>query len=244
MKLLQMKISYNTKKTEETKKPQFSCEFCNRSFLKETTIAKHICEYKQRYMNKDMSGNRIGFQAWLQFYNKNTVTKKQRTCLEFIKSAYYTAFVKFGTYCVEANVINVTRYVDYLLKNQIKIDTWNQDTNYNKFLTQYLREEDHLDAIARSIETCQILAEQENIQTKDVLRYGNKNRLCYNVTAGKISPWMLYQSNSGKHFLDTLDETQVKMIIDYINPELWAIKFKRYPDNVSEIKQLLITAGY
>jgi hypothetical protein len=232
------------KKTGATETKNFSCDFCGRSFLRETTIAKHLCEYKQRWLNKELQGNRLGFQAWLQFYKKNTSTKKQKTYEEFIKSAYYTAFVKFGTYCSDANVLNVSRFVDWLLKNQVKIDTWNTDTTYTKFLVEYLREEDPLDAVARSIETTQKLAEVETIQTKDVLRYANRNRVCYAITTGKISPWMLYQSNSGTKFLDELDQTQVKMVLDYINPELWAIKFKRNPDKVKEIKGLLDAAGY
>lgn len=233
----------NTKEKEETK-AKFGCDFCGRTFLRENTIAKHLCEYKQRWMNKDMQGNRIGFQAWLQFYKKNSASKKQKTYEEFIKSAYYTAFVKFGTYCSDANVLNVSRFVDWLLKNQVKIDVWNTDTNYTKFLVEYLREEDPLDAVARSIETTQKLAEVEKIHTKDILRYANRNRICYAITTGKISPWMLYQSESGTKMLDELDGTQVKMVIDYINPELWAIKFKRNPDMVREVKELLSVAGY
>lgn len=234
----------STKEKTETNKTAFGCDFCGRTFLRESTIAKHLCEYKQRWINKDLQGNRIGFQAWLQFYKKNSNTKKKRTYEEFIKSAYYTAFVKFGSYCADANVLNVSRFVDWLLKNQIKIDVWNTDTNYNRFLVEYLREEDPLDAVARSIETTQKLAELETIQTKDTLRYANRNRICYAITTGKISPWMLYQSDSGTKMLDELDSTQVKMVIDYINPELWAIKFKRNPEKVKEVKELLNAAGY
>ena len=78
-----MKISNSTKKTEETEKaPKYGCDFCGRSFLRESTIAKHICEYKQRWMNKDLVGNRIGFQAWVEFYKKNTNSKKTKTTLQ------------------------------------------------------------------------------------------------------------------------------------------------------------------
>jgi hypothetical protein len=226
------------------KEPKFSCEFCNRKFLKETTILSHICEYKQRWLNKDLKGNRLGFQSWLQFYNKHTISKKQKTYQEFIKSAYYTAFVKFGNYSVDINALNVSRYVDWLLKNQIKIDTWCSDTMYNRYLCEYLRTEDPLDAVARSIEISIEKAKDEGILSKDYLRYGNSNKICYLITTGKISPWMLYQSESGTNFLDKLHPDQVKMIIDYINPEQWALKFKRSSENVSQVKQLLKQAGY
>lgn len=237
-----MTKSKNTKKNTET--IQYNCEFCNRIFVRETSIAKHICEYKHRWLEKDKRSNQIAFQAWLEFYKLNTLSKKLRTYADFIKSAYYIAFVKFGSYCVDTNVLNVNQYIHYLLKNNVKIDQWNTDTNYTKFLISYLKEEDPLDAIKRSVETTIELAVYENIQNKDLLRYGNKNKICYNITTGKISPWMLYHSNSGLKFLDNLDETQVKMIIDYINPEQWAIKFKRDNDIVKVVKELLNIAGY
>jgi hypothetical protein len=235
----------NTKKIEATDSvTKYGCEFCKREFLRESTVLKHICEYKHRWLEKDRQGNRIGFQAWLQFYLKNSTSKKNRTYEEFIKSAYYTAFVKFGSYCVDINALNVNRFVDWLLKNQVKVDAWNSDNSYNKFLTEYLREEDPLDAIARSIETTITLAESERVLNRDILRYANKNKICYAITTGKISPWMLYQSDSGTKFLDGLDETQVKMIIDYINPELWAIKFIRDMKIVPQVKELLVAVGY
>jgi hypothetical protein len=195
-------------------------------------------------MDKDKQGNRLGFQSWLEFYKKNSASKKQKTYEEFIRSAYYTAFVKFGSYCVDVNVLNVSRYIDWLLKNQIKIDSWCQDSNYTKFLIEHLRIEDPLDAVARSIETTINMASVERILSKDYLRYGNSNKICYAITTGKLSPWILYHSASGKEFLDKLDESQIKMVIDYLNPELWAIKFKREPEKVDEVKSLLTMAGY
>jgi hypothetical protein len=55
---------------------------------------------------------------------------------------------------------------------------------------------------------------------------------------------MLYQSDSGVHFLDTLKSDHVKMIIDYINPEQWTLKFRREPELVTQIKELLNAGGY
>ena len=205
---------------------------------------KHLCENKRRWQDKDQPGNRIGFQAWVEFYKKNTASKKLRTYVDFTKSAYYIAFVKFGHYCVDIKCINVTRYADWLLKNQIKIDSWCSDTNYTKFLIDYLKVEDPLDAVARSIEFTIELAKTAGIQSNDALRYANRNKLAYAITSGKISPWMLYQSESGVKFLEELDESQQKMIIDYINPEQWAIKFKRNTEMVAQVKELLNAAGY
>ena len=234
----------NTKETSETDTPKYSCDFCKREFARETTIGRHICENKRRWLDKDLQGNRMGFQSWLQFYKKNTATKKPKTYEDFIKSAYYIAFVKFGNYCCNVNVINVSRYVDWLLKNQIKLDNWCSDTVYTRYLIEYLRHEDAFDAIHRSVETCIKLADDDKILPRDILRYGNANRISYAITLGKISPWMLYQSDSGTHFLETLNPEHVNIILEYISPEQWALKFKREPELTKQIKDTLKDAGY
>ena len=46
---------------------------------------------------------------------------KKETYEEFIKSAYYTAFVKFGNYCVDISALNIPRLVEYYLKENVKI---------------------------------------------------------------------------------------------------------------------------
>jgi hypothetical protein len=220
------------------------CEFCKRTFARERTLFNHICEKKHRWLDKDKKGNRIGFQSFIQFYTRHTSNGKAKTYLDFIASPYYGAFVKFGTYCSEVNVINPSRFVDWLLKDNIKIDTWNKDTVYTKFLYEYLRVEDPYDAIHRSVQTCMELSETEGIQARDCLRYANPNKICYLISTGKISPWLLYQSDSGIRFLETLSPDRVTIVLDYINPEQWAIKFKRDPEVAKQIKELLSTGGY
>ena len=57
---------------------------------------------------------------------------------------------------------------------------------------------------------------------------------------------MLYQSTSGIEFLDKLNmmPDQAKMIIEYIDPEQWALKFHREPENVRTVKEVLNAGGY
>lgn len=229
------------KKTEATK---FGCEFCKREFVRESTMLKHICEYKHRWLDRDRRSNQVGFQCFVQFYQKHSASKKPKTYEEFIKSAYYIAFVKFGTYCLQINAINVPRLVDYYLKENIKIDTWTSDVNYAKFLVDYLRTENPIDAVGRSMQYCDELAAQESIQPNDYFRYGNRNKICSAIYGGRISPWVLYQSESGVKMLDELTPDQVKMIYEYIDPIKWAIKFSKDTENVELVKQVLDLAKW
>jgi hypothetical protein len=195
-------------------------------------------------MEKDKPGNRIAFLSYSRFYKFNTNTKKAKTHEDFITSTYYLAFVKFGNYCADTGVINVNRYVDWLLRNQIKITDWVSDIVYQRYLVEYLRQEDAFDAIARSIESLVKLGADTSANAGDYLLWGNSNRVCYEITAGRISPWLLYHSERGKEFLGKLNEDQVKMVFEYINPELWAIQFTRKQDIVKEVASLLKKGGF
>lgn len=224
---------------------KYTCEFCKKTFARERTLVSHLCEKKQRWLNKDHPGNRIGFQTWVQFYSKHSMSRtKNKTYEEFITSPYYIAFAKFGSYCVDTKVLNISFYVDWLLKEQFKLDSWTSDTVYNRYLCHYLRHEDPYDAIYRGVENCSELAEANSIQPNDVFRYVNANRVCQYIINGKISPWMLFQSDSGIRFLETLNQDQVTMILDYINPEQWKLKFNREPDVTRKIRDTLKEAGY
>lgn len=236
-------ISFKMNETKGTSK--FGCEFCNRTFVREKTMLTHICEYRRRWLDKEKKGNVLGLQAWIQFYSKTTTSKKKnKTYEEFMKSPYYIPFVKFGNYCVDINAINVSRYVDWLIRFNIRIDDWTSDQTYNRFLCDYLKSEDAFDSIKRGIEYCIKISEDEKVKASDVLRYVNENKICQAITNGKISPWMLYQSKSGVEFMDKLNDGQIKFIFDYIDPEYWALKFKQNSSTANEIKSLLSQAGY
>ena len=72
---------------------------------------------------------------------------KTKTFDDFATSAYYKAFVKYGNYCVNSKVINITRYTEWLLKNNKKIDHWHHDNLYEEFLHEYLFRENSSDAL-------------------------------------------------------------------------------------------------
>lgn len=236
-----MMKSKTTKKIQEI---EHLCEYCQRTFKRERSLLTHACQIRQRCDLKGEPASRIAYQFWMDFYKKTTNSKKPKMFIDFAKSQYYIAFAKFGNYCVESKVINPKRYFDWLLDSKIAIDQWCKDSIYTKFLIWYLRIEDAMDAVKRSIDTCLTHSEEAGIPHNDFLRYGNKNRICHLITNGSISPWMLYQSASGIKFLENLSEAQQEMVLEYIDPELWTIRFFKDKESVTEVKNLLKTTGY
>jgi hypothetical protein len=68
--------------------------------------------------------------------------------------------------------------------------------------------------------------------------------MVYAVTAGRISPWVIYNSESGQKFLGELDATQIAMIWPYIDSDFWMKKFSDYPADQEYVKDILQKAGW
>ena len=222
----------------------FTCEYCKKTFARETSIAVHMCEPKRRRLNKDEPGVRLGFQAYIRFYETMQGSARNKTHDDFCESAYYRAFVKFGHYCVNTRVVAPDRFMTWLLKEQKKIDHWCSDRVYTEYLMQYLLVEAVNDALARAIEHSMRWSEETSNPSHDWLRYGNTHALCYAVTAGRISPWVIYNSESGQKFLSELSAQQVAIVWPYIDSDAWQKKFHDYPADQEYAKEILKQAGW
>ena len=212
--------------------------------MKESSLAVHSCEPRRRRMEKDEAGVRLGFHAYLKFYELTQGSARLKTFDDFADSPYYRAFVKFGRYCVDIRAINPEQFVKWVLKQNKKIDHWAKDTVYTEYLTDYLRVENVNDALARAMEFGIDWSEKSGHPAEDCLRYGNTNAMVYAVSTGRISPWIIYNSESGQKFLNELDNTQVAMIWSYIDSDVWMRKFKDYPADQEYVKDILQKAGW
>lgn len=222
----------------------FVCEYCKKSFVRESSIEVHMCEPKRRRLNKDEPGVRIGFLAYIKFYEQAQGSAKLKTYDDFCESSYYLAFVKFGRYCVNVKVINPSQFMNWLLKNQKKIDRWCSDNLYTEYLIWYLAIEAVDDALARAIEYSIDWSEKTGHPSHDCVRYGNINSICYAVTTGRISPWVIYNSDSGREFLNSASSEQIAMIWPYINSDVWHKKFTDYMADQEYAKDILAKAGW
>jgi hypothetical protein len=223
---------------------KFVCKYCEKSFKKESTLAVHLCEPKRRHQQQNEKGVQIGLNAYLRFYEMTQGSAKFKTYDDFAKSPYYNAFVKFGRQCVNINAINVERYIDWLLKNNKKLDHWAKDSMYDEYLQQYLRTEALTDALQRAINYSITWGEEKGCEPHDVLRYGNSNTVTYAISTGKISPWIIYNCDSGQQFLNNMNTDQIQIVWPWIDSDFWQKKFRDYPADQAYAEEILKQAGW
>lgn len=222
----------------------YTCQYCKKDFVKETSLTVHSCEPRRRRQERSERGVELGFQAYIKFYEMTQGSAKLKTFDDFADSPYYRAFVKFGRYCVSIRAINPARFMEWVLKQNKKIDHWCRDAVYTEYLLFYLQVENINDALARAMEYSIDWAEKTGNPAQDCLRYGGTNGTVYAVTTGRISPWVIYNSESGQKFLSSLDATQIAMIWPYIDSDIWQKKFRDYSADQEYARELLTQAGW
>lgn len=236
----------NTDSMTKQSSPSYKCKYCNKDYRKESTLAAHRCEPKRRWQQEKETGVQFGYQAYLRFYEMTQGSAKLKTYADFVESPYYIAFVKFGRHMVAIRAVNPRMFIDWVLKENKKIDHWTHEKVYLEYLHQYLKKEAVQDALERALIEMQDYADELGTFKNgfsDYFRYGNPNRICYHIANGRISPWVVYNCDSGVKFLDTLNNEQLAIVLPWIDPDYWGRKFKDYMADSEWVKQILATAG-
>jgi hypothetical protein len=198
-----------------------------------------MCEKKRRALQKDEKRVRHGFYAFQRFYKLSAGTKKEKTYQDFCNSQYYNAFVKFGSFISNVKPLYPEKYIDWVVTSGVKLDHWCRDELYEKYALEFILKESVETALERSVTTMMDWAsEQETAPWNHYFMYVSLNRAVWDIKDGKISPWLILNCKTGKDMLSKLNDEQLEMVFHVINPEHWALRFKRSKSDVELAKQV------
>lgn len=221
-----------------TERP-YTCQYCQTSYTKEKTLAVHLCEQKRRHLQKDERRVQLGYMTFVRFYQISQKLDGTKTYEEFCKSPYYNAFVKFGSFVSNVKPLYPENYIDYVIKSGVKLDHWCREELYEKYVLELILKESMEPAVERSIKNMMEWADNHNADWKDYFRYVSLPRAVYDIKDGKISPWLILNSATGKDMMSKLNNEQLGILYHVLNPEHWSLKFKRHPADVEMIKEII-----
>jgi hypothetical protein len=216
----------------------YVCEYCGSGYVREKTLAAHMCEKKRRALQKDEKRVRYGFYAFQRFYKLSAGNKKEKTYEEFSSSPYYNAFVKFGSFISNVRPLYPERYIDYVVTSGVKLDHWCKEEMYEKYALELILKEDVATALERSVKHMMDWSEDKSAPWNHYFHYVSLNRAVYDIKDGKISPWLILNCKSGKEMLSKFNDEQLSIVYHVINPQHWAMRFKRNPSDVDLVKQV------
>lgn len=217
---------------------QFKCIHCGKSFTKEKTLMAHMCEPKRRYLQKDEKRVQVGLLAFNKFYVM-VQRSKPKTYAEFCKSSYYNAFVKFGSFVSNINPIYPEKFIDFVIKSNVKLDHWCRDELYDTYMFEMIKVEPVESAVRRTLETMMDWGDKQEAQYNDYFRYCNINRAVNDIRNGLISPWVLLNSKSGTEMLSNFNDEQLQIIEPVLDVPYWKRQFKTKPADVEMVKEIV-----
>jgi hypothetical protein len=221
----------------------FNCVHCSKSFMKEKTLIAHMCEQKRRVLQKDEKRVQTGFFAYNRFYQLTQAAKKQKPYSDFCKSAYYNAFVKFGSFINNVNPLYPERFIDYVIKSGVKLDHWCRDELYDKYLTELVKIEPVESAVQRSLQYMMEWGDENNANFAHYFNYVSVNRAVHNIRDGKISPWMVMNSAGGVDLLKKFSNEQLELVNQTLDIPFWIKKIRDNPADVALVKEVCKEAG-
>jgi hypothetical protein len=231
--------------TEKLKNPksEYTCEYCNKGFAKESTLQVHVCEQKRRMLQKSERSVMFGYQTFVRFYQLSANFQGIKTYEEFCKSPFYNAFVKFGSFMSNVKPLYPEKYIDWIVTGGEKIDNWAKDELYEKYVVELIFKENVETALERSINTMTEWATENNSVWNHYFSYINHNRAIWHIKDGKMSPWLLLNCDSGKKLLKQFNNEQLSLVYQILDPQKWSIKFKKYPADLLLVKDVAVQAN-
>lgn len=198
-----------------------------------------MCEPKRRYMQKDERRVQSGYYVYNRFYKLTQNGKNDKTYEDFCKSPYYNAFVKFGSFMSNVNPLYPDKYIDWVIKSQIPLDKWCKEELYDKYVIDLIKVENVETASERTINTMCDWGNKNEAQWNHYFLYANPNRITYDIRDGKVSPWIMLNSDNGMNALRRLSDDQLQTVGPMIDLSFWLDRFKTNKSDVEFVKNII-----
>lgn len=217
----------------------YVCQYCNHKFSREKTLAVHVCEQKRRALAKTEKHVVVAFDAYNRFYRRTQPSTQNKTYEEFARGPYYNAFVKFGSFVSNVNPLYPDKFIDYVVTSGVKLDHWCRDALYDQYVVDLVKKESVETALERSISHMLAWGNDNNAQWNHYFHYVSLSRATYDIKDGKISPWVVLNSTSGREMLKKFNDEQLTAISTIMDVPFWMNRFKKSPADTELVRQVI-----
>lgn len=231
--------------SSKASKPEgFDCTFCGKVLLRETSLIKHLCKKKRRYLERERQDVRFGYMAYRLFYEIHYRNRKIPVSPDhFRESSVYDAFVKFGKYVVDVNAIAPEEFIRYAIHSRTSVDNWASDRLYREYVRNLNKVESYDRAIERTLLLAESWANKEGMEIKNFFREITPSRAVQWLMSGRISPWVIFNCQSGRDLMDKFSSEQYDLLAKAIDMKFWSKKFLDSIDEVHRVQDFLASEG-
>jgi hypothetical protein len=94
-------------------------------------------------------------------------------------------------------------------------------------------------ALERSISHMLSWANDNNAQWNHYFLYVSLSRATFDIKDGKVSPWLVLNSSSGKDMIKKFNDEQLMAVNAVMDIPFWLNKFKKSQSDVDLVKQVV-----
>jgi len=217
----------------------FKCEYCNKTFKRERTLAAHMCRNKKRFLQRDEQHVKLGLKFFNDWYRIAMGQSSPKNYITFMKSQYYSAFVRFGLYVLETRVLAPERYLEWLIKEQTSVDAWCKDSIYNRYLAEHTKKETVERALERFVLHADKWSEKSGRHWTEYWECAGQNRILFDIKMGKISPWIILGYPPARSVLEEFPDGVLNEIAETLDLEYWNRKLDLNKQTVEWIQEML-----
>ena len=222
----------------------FECSFCGKVLQRELGLIKHLCRDKKRYLERERRDAWYGYIAYRIFYEISYPSRREPVSGDhFRKSSVYDAFVRFGKYVDDVKAIDAENFIRFVVQSKTPIDRWCSDKLYREYVRLLNKVEDYPRAIERTLHLAESWANKEGGEIRNFFREIATPLAVQWLISGRISPWVVFNSDSGKELISRFSEEQIELVMDAIDMRFWT---KKFTDNISDchaIQDFLASEG-
>lgn len=217
----------------------YKCKYCQKDFVRESTLIKHLCEPKRRVLAKDEKQNRIAYQSWLMFRRLTIANvKHDKPYEDFAVNKYYMDFMKLAKHIIELRIEDPQAFVKFILMNSVPIRDWTKAVVYESYVKDRTKKEPVERAIERSVLNMKAWAEKTGSQYQEYFSKVSTPEAVQDIRMGRISPWCTFATDQGSRLIDRLEPGQVEALVEYMEPKSWRIKVKRQQQDAEWVQQV------
>lgn len=211
------------------------CEYCEKKFLTKN-LPEHICVVKRRWLDRDLRVPTLGYKLYITYHGLTFRHAQTPTYLSFAqKAGYYNAFCDFARYLMDIEALDTKEFIRFLYRLKIPMKQWKHPIVYQEFLLHQSKNESSDRAVQRTMNLMKEWSIETGEPWNDFFRKVATPRATLWIKLGRISPWVLLTTDSGRSLLDRLSDEQRSIMEKSIDFEFWGRKLEENAEAVGLI---------
>jgi hypothetical protein len=224
------------------KERKYKCTFCFRGFVRKTWYDKHMCDKKQRFLDRNnitvIRAHRL-FNHWQR--RTGMLRRKQEKSLEdFCKSPLYTAFVRLSEFTSTEYVVSGAKYVDWLVDNKVEEQKWCKPRDLDDYRIWIRATEEPAQQAETSCKNIRVWCADNDVGMPEFFKSISPGQALNMVRENKLSPWVLigYQT-CVDDLLSRFSDAMVHTLNDHINVPYWLDKTEKDEAGMDKVRTVL-----